>query len=155
MSQLIALGLITAASALYGFVAAHYAFGRSLWNQVLWQVEYRARTWGREPRMGIEEWMASIIRFQGRLGLFLASASVAFLLSLTFNIVFVFLEAPVWLLAGTLTFLVLVALAVGWFIYVGVTNYRDARSRLRGMRDFVKEFTRKYGTAGGPPDEDS
>ncbi len=40
MSQLIALGLITAASALYGFVIAHYALGRSLrQRRSYWRVE--------------------------------------------------------------------------------------------------------------------
>ncbi len=154
MSQLIALGLITAASALYGFVVAHYALGRSLRNRVQWQVEYRARTWGVLPRMGPERWMAGILRFQARLALFLASASVAFFFSLTFNVVFLFFGDPPWFLAGTLAFIALAVTAAGWFVYVGVTNYSEARSQLRDLPDVVKEFMRKFAPSGGPTSED-
>ncbi len=154
MSQLIALGLITAASALYGFVVAYYAFARSLLNQILWQVEYRARTWGVEPRMGPEKWMSSNIRFQTRLGLLLASASFAFIFSLTFNIVFLFFGNPLWFLAGALSFIALVVLATGWFVYVGVKNYREGRSAQRELPDFVREFMRKHGRSGGPRGKD-
>ncbi len=154
MSQLITLGLITAASALYGFVVAHHALGRSLQNRVQWQVEYRARTWGVLPRMGPERWMADILRFQGRLALFLALASVAFFLSLAFNIVFLFSGDPLWVLAGTLAFIALAVVAAGRFIHVGVTNYHEARSQLRDFGDFMEEFKRKSGMSGGSPRED-
>ncbi len=112
--------LITANSALFGFVAAYYMFARMHHRQHIWRLE------NDPPKEGATVHIQKIRRLLILLNVFLIAATLTFFVSNVFYLAFMGdPSAMVLYLWGNRSFFALFSAVFLWFLFLGAFNLRD------------------------------